>query len=553
LQARCRIACLRIPRFPIVVHQRDDASLKGKPFVILAGKGNHAHVVMCSPEAARHQIFAGMKLSEARAVCSDLIWREYDGALYREAQKQLCRKLIACTPKVTALEPGVFLLDAGGLNYLGGEQRFCLAVHKIVGKAGFAYQRIGLADSAFAATVASKVKRKQHYIVKAGDDVAFLAPLSIKHLPISLEMQESLHELGIRSIGQMVSLSAESLGQRFGKEGTIAYELAHGIDRRQPSLPPADKEFKSFVDLGSAIELLHEIQFVLKSMVDRLTRQLKDEGLLAEELLLSFFNDNDKFDERPIKLLRPANNPKFLLEVMKLSLEATPIQREVTAISLVVSCFTKETWDQLEIKRDQQLQVEDAADKTDSLSLTLMLQRFITRLGEDAVVQSIPNDQHIPEHAGAWLPVAGKPAVLPVVPVNIAYVNAKVGPSGLTSGLALRKLAAPKAVLVEFKGDQPAAITFEGRWYRIGQITVPERLSGLWWEQPVRKSYYNALIFPREPNQRAARMHEEPGSIHASADGVDSDRTGGGGCAGLLVLLVHDHEENAWFINGIYD
>jgi DNA polymerase-4 len=528
LQAQYRIACLRIPKFQIAVHQKDDPSLKGKPLALLSGKGNRAQVAMCSQEAERQQVFAGMKLSEAQAACADLIWRDYDPSLYKHAQQQLCKEMIACTPKVTALEPGMFLLDASGLNLLGGEKKFCRQLSKIAARNGYPDNHIGVADSTFAATVASKFKRQHCFIVDRQCDQQFLSPLSIKHLPISIDMQESLIELGVRTIGQMLGLSQQSLMERFGREGVVACELARGIDSRRPMLPPAEKEFKCFVDVGSALELLNEIQFVLKAMIDRLTQQLRQESWWAEELQLAFYNDDELVDERPIKLLRPSNHPKFLLEVMKLSLEATPLQREVTAISLAVSRFSKESWHQLEIDNEQDKLEQNEAQ---GMSLALMLQRFISRLGEDAVVKSIPNDQHIPEHAAAWMPVAHKPTVTPVVPVNINYVNAHAAPSGLVAGLALRKFAAPQSVLVEFQGEQPGAVAFEGRWYKIQEITTPERLSGLWWEQPVRRSYYVALLEPKG----------------APTDGNVAV------AQSLLVLLVHDHEKGGWCINGIYD
>ena len=496
---------------------------------------------MCSNEATRLNIVSGMKLSEAQAVCAGLVWKQYDEALYKHSQKKLSRELIGCSPKVTALEPGIFLLDAAGLNYVGGEQTFCRNIQKIAGKMGYRDLHIGIADSAFAATVASQFKRSQYYIVPAGDDRHFLKPLAIKHLPISLETQESLHELGIRTIGQMISLNEDSLVQRFGREGTIAYELSNGIDKRQPYLPPMEREFKCSVDLGSPIELLNEIQFVLKSMLDRLTREMKAQGWWAEELQLSFFNGDEKFDDRVVKLLRPSNHPKFLLEVMKLSLESNPIKREVTGITLCISRFAKEAWHQSPIEF-----MEDAVDGKDSdgnpigrnpLSLTLMLQRFMAKLGEEAVVRSIPNDQHMPEHAGAWLPVTTKPTVTPVVPVNVSYINARVGAAGLASGLTLRKCQSPVAVLVEFQGDSPTALTYAGKWYRVKHITEPERLSGLWWENPVRKSYYVALL----------ELREHKNVIALNDDNANAPESG------LLVSLVHDHEQSGWFVNGFYD
>ena len=513
-------------------------------------------MVLSSQQAERQQVFAGMKLSEARAACADLIFVDYDEHRYKQAHQRLCRAMIGCSPKVSVLEPGMFVLDAAGLSYLGGENKFCSNLYKLVARAGFSTAQIGIADSTFAAVVASKCKRRRFFIVEKGHDQEFLSPLSIKHLPINQDMQESLYELGIRAIGQMVSLSQESLMERFGKDGVIACELARGIDSRRPSLPPQEKEFKSFVDLGSAIELLNEIQFVLKSMSDRLMRDLRNQGYCAEELQLTFFNNDERTDQRPVKLLRPSNHPKFLLEVMKLSLEAKPLQREITAIELLVSRFCQENWQQLPTANDAATDSEmsdgspprdistPAPEEHHSMSLTLMLQRFISRLGEDAVVKPVPNDQHIPEHAAVWLPVAGKsgaPAT-PLVPVNISYVNAHVGPSALSCGLALRKLAAPQPVLVEFGGArdgeneniQPQAIAFEGRWYRVQEITVPERLSGLWWEQPVRRSYFVALIQPKEI------------VVDISSPAVTA-------ASSLLVLLVHDHQQGGWYVNGMYD
>lgn len=530
------------------MHQKDDAALKGKPFAIIQGKGNHAHVVMCSKEASIRNVVAGMKLTEAQAVCADLSWREYDQVLYRLAQKRLSRELIACSPRVSAEEPGVFFLDATGLHHLGGESKFCRIVQKVANQEGFVEAHVGVADSAFAATVASRFKRRRHYIVPRGDDASFLAPLPIKYLPVQHDIQESMLELGLRTMGQMTSLTANSLAERFGREGMIAYELAKGIDRRYPALPEMDKEFKCYVELGGPVELLNETQFVLKSMLDRITIQLKQEGFWADELSIAFFNDDEKFDERPIKLLRPSSHPKFLLEVLKLSLESTPLQREFTAVSLMVSRYSKENWEQTGIENvgedKESLPPENAPILAGTpMSLTLMMQRFLTRLGDDAVVRSVPNDHYLPEKAGTWMPIANQSPVSQVLPVNINYINAHTGPSGLVCGLVLKKSHVPAPVLVDFQGDLPSAITYHGRWHRVKEITQPEKLSGLWWENPVRKSYYVALIEPIEDKVVGLRSRAQANNQTVVAPPPST----------YLVLLVHDHDENIWSLEGFFD
>src|SRR5437588_743241 len=120
-----RIACLRIPRFQIVAHQKAEPALKAKPFVLLAGNGNRAQVMLSSKEAAIRRVYSGMKFSEARAVCSDLLWREYDDQLYAKLQAEIVQSLVAVSPQISGIDNGVFLLDATGLSHLGGEGKFC--------------------------------------------------------------------------------------------------------------------------------------------------------------------------------------------------------------------------------------------------------------------------------------------------------------------------------------------------------------------------------------------------------------------------------------------
>ena len=124
-----RIACLHIPRFQIVVHQKHE-ELEKKPFALVEGKltpggYNRARIFMCSEEAARQGIFPEMRLSEAKAECSELALRELDRTLYLSVQRQLMSTLINCSPKITAQDLGEFLLDASGLLHMGGESKFC--------------------------------------------------------------------------------------------------------------------------------------------------------------------------------------------------------------------------------------------------------------------------------------------------------------------------------------------------------------------------------------------------------------------------------------------
>lgn len=519
------------------MHQKHEPALKGKPFVLLAGKltaagSARAKIFMCSTEAHHKEVHEGMRLSEARGVCAELLWREYNSSLYLDAQRKLVHALVSCSPQVTAQETGIFLLDASGLKHLGGEGKFCRNVLKLSSQSGYTEGHVGIADSAFAAIVATRLKHTRWYIVPQGRDADFLAAFSIRHLPVSLDMQEALMGLGIKSMGQLTGLSITSLEKRFGAEGVLAYELALGRDDRRPCLPEPERRFECSVELGGPVDSLNEILFVLKAMLDRLTKQLQQEGLWVEELLLSLYNDNDKVYEHPVKLIHPSNHAKFLLEVVTLSLAERPIKREITGITLAVSRFSPESWEQTSLSgpagqeapgnRHNSRTWQRTGNTTLPESLTLLLQRLIARCGEDAVVRPVATDHYFREYAGVWIPILQDPPTRSSPAVDTEHLQTPH--SGIADGLVLRRTPTIP-LLLEFQNLSLAAINYGGQWHNIKACTIPERLSGLWWEKPVQHSYYTALISDRH------------------APDIDT----------RLVLLIRDHLTNRWYLGGNFD
>lgn len=512
-----RIACLRIPRFPIVVHQKQEPELKKEAFVLVGGR---SEVFLCSPEASRRYVRPGMRLSEARAVCSELRWRDYDDSLYIAAQKEMIFYLVECSPRVSAIQIGMFLMDADGLALLGGENLFARNIIRFVSQKGYTEGCIGIADSAFAATVAAQQQRRWQ-IVAPGKDSSFLSSLSVDYLPISLESKDTLYGLGVERMGQLTALPYEEVTKRFEKEGVLAYELASGIDRRRPSLPKIETSYQCYVDMGGPIESLNDTLFVIKSMLERLTSLLKQAGLCAEELTMCFYSDDDLFEERPVRLIRPSNQGKFLLEVLRLSIENKQLEKEFTSLRLIISKTTPELFKQVSMLSGDGTKLESPETRFSSDSFLLLVQKLNTRYGENALLRPVAIDHYTPERAGAWQPAIGSQGTS--LSVAVDYVKESAGNAALVSGLVLKRYAQPRSILVEVHKGQPETFTSEGVLYKIHRITTPECLSGLWWEQPVRKSYYTALVQPSSGNDY------------------------------LLVMLVYDHECKTWFVEGEYD
>ena len=566
------------------MYQKQESHLKNKSFALvptrikgLSDKVSYSNssafsriqIMMCSSEAGRVGVRAGMKLSEAKAICANLLWREYDHHIGLKYQTTLVKELIDCSPRIVAREPGIFLLDAEGRKHLGGENKLCRDILRLASKCGFVHGQVGVADSAFGALVATRFKNRRWFVVETGSDERFLSPLPISHLPMSEELQNLLLNLGIRSMGQLAQLSVARVLERFGEEGRKAHELSRGFDLSQPQMPVHEKQFSYRVEMGGPIEALNQTLFVMKSMLDKLTQALSTEGLRADELTVSFFNDEDKFDERPIKLINSSNHAKFLLEVLRLSLESQPLCREFTGLAICASRFSKEQWDQSSISQLNQRD-EDISPE----SLNLLLQRFITRLGDDALVKPMTNDHYMHEKAGFWQPiiqlknshtdfadVSSQPkketgnidqqtAVEPVnstemdlvtIAVDSEYIKESTGESGLVANLVFKKNSVPVPVMIEFNNTQPAAVRYHGRWHYIKKLTVPECMSGDWWEKPVRRSYYTALL---DSTNETGKDKDKDNDKDYDKDYMDYPS---------VMSLFHDHNSQSWFVDGIYD
>lgn len=541
-----RIACLRIPCFQIIVQQKQE-QLQGKPLALVNGKlsangYSRSRIFMHSQEADQYQIKNNMRLAEAKAQCAQLILREQDEVLYKIAQRQLISKLISCSPKIKAQSMNTILLDASGLSLQGGESHFCHNVLKLCSKAGYIDSYIGIADSAFAAIVASQINQRRFNIIPQKEDTKFLAPLSIQYLNLSKDIEDTLLTLGITTLGKLANIPISELNKRFNKFNEIIWrpwELAQGLDNNQPTLPQIEKTYECSIDLGGAISQFNEIAFALKSMLNRLISDLKQNGLCAQEITLSLYNNTNKFDERILPLIQATNNTKFLLEIVRLSLNTKPLIRELTSLKLKISRHNIEQWEQNTVNQNNLSIQSNNKSKQKELSL---LQRFSVRYDKNTLFKAQASNQYLNENAGVWIPITNninysvKDSLLPL---DLKYLQNK-GYHSVPVDLILRPTLPETKVLVQLNNEKPTAINYKKRWYKIKSITNSEYLSCQWWDKTSAKYYYKVLVESLANTTDSITINNNIATHNTNNQS-------------LLMLLVYDKLKNSWHIEGIYD
>jgi hypothetical protein len=115
------------------------------------------------------------------------------------------------------------------------------------------------------------------------DSAEFLWPLSIRHLPISLEAKERFQMLGYTTVGQITELRLSSLREQFGEESHTIYQLIWG-GKYEPiaALYPKDSLTEQLY-FDNPIDDLEVFDRALRLTANRIGKRLRDSDLCGQD------------------------------------------------------------------------------------------------------------------------------------------------------------------------------------------------------------------------------------------------------------------------------
>ena len=474
-----RVACLRVPDFPVAVHLRADA-VAGPVGVaiVVRGEGARAEVAAASEAARRCGIEVGMRATDARGLHPALHEWAWTSSLYDEAQTRLAAVLLAASPRVCSAGLGAFWLDAGGWDRLGGEGTFVEAARSAALAAGYPEARIGIADTAAAARAATRLRGCAVHRVPSGGDARFLATLPLRVLPVSGDLLGLLAALGLETVSELAELEPGEVEARLGAEGTRAHRWARGLDdgREGPfgGRAPSDRSVE--IELPGPVERLEPILFLLKSCLDRLSDSLAAEGLCLSVFELTIDTEDGPF-HRTVRSARPTRQVPILLGLCRTALDGLQLPGRALGIRVEVGEVVPALAEQADL-------FEAARPDPDALAATLT--RLQGRWGPESVVRPAAADSHRPERTGRWEPVD----LMTELTRDGAPLTDHGSPITGHPALVLRLWPRPQPVGVRIEDGRPGAVTVDGGWRAVRALQGPERLSGDWWEDHYRREYY---------------------------------------------------------------
>jgi DNA polymerase-4 len=225
---------LNVADFAVAVERTIDRRLDGRPVVVAPPGAARASVYDMSEEAYQTGVRKGMALARAVRLCRDACILPPRPERYAQAMRALRQRALPYSPRIEAGDiDGHLFIDATGTGRLFGPPVDLAArLYREIRASLCLAPAWSVAPNKLIAKVATRlVKPEGEYIVMAGDEQAFLAPLGLELIPgIERDDLIRLHEFNLTRAHEVAALGLEDLRVPFGGRALLLYEAVRGID-----------------------------------------------------------------------------------------------------------------------------------------------------------------------------------------------------------------------------------------------------------------------------------------------------------------------------------
>ena len=481
-----RYACLLIPDLPLAAVLRAEPELSGKPLVVV------------DDESIVSGWLRGLTIAQARAAVPDLIVRGLSSQGLESAHAALADVALSATSRVEDTSPGTAYLDLEGSEALFPSERGLLtALDARLANVGLDSVRAGIGPTRTVAFLAARHDGGGH-VVRTAEARAFLAPLPLDLLDPPDDLWERLARWGLRTLGELSRIPRPALGTRLGEEGVALARRARGADL-SPFRPATPRlRFEESAEPGYPVADLEALSFILRGVLDRLTRRLRVRGLAVRELLLEFWLESGQRFTRSVSLGAATLEVPVLTSLVRLALEQHAPPEPVERLRITATPGSVES-----AQLDLFLPPLPAPAE-----LAVTVARLEALCGADRVGAPGVVDTHRPDAARieAFATDARGAQLLRDAPAPRA-------------AMALRALRPPRVVRVRERNQHPVRLEYDGQTLRVLRCAGPWRLFGEWWgERCFARDYFDVEL---------------------------SD--------GGVYRLYHSLQDDAWRLDGLYD
>ncbi len=323
-------------------------------------------------------------------------------------------------------------------------------------------------------------------MIASSETASAIAPLPIEALRLSPLMQSLLRELGLRTIGPLLSLSRDDLAERFDAQLLRRLDQALGnipelFAAHQP--PPRCEVSHSW---ETSITNTASLFFAWEHLLPRLLDPLEKRGRGVTRLLAELIGESRSTRRLVVGLLRPTFDPRWLLDLLQLRMETVRLCEPIIGTRLAIL-------EEAPAAIQQRVLFQSLTPPIESSAWASLVERLTGRLGSHAVLRIDRRADHQPEHAWIAKPWVGAKATTSASPRR---GKASGGAPPQIESMPLRPtllLSEPHPIRVIAVAPQgyPQQFRNRGQESRVTRCWGPERIETGWWRGPsMRRDYY---------------------------------------------------------------
>lgn len=321
------------------VEQRDDPSLRGRPVIVGGGV-----VMAASYEAKARGVRSAMGGRQALRLCPDAVVVPPRMHAYTQASRDVFAVFHDTTPVVEGLSIDEAFLEVGGLFRIRGAPSKIAAQLRLDVR-----QRVGLpisvgvARTKYLAKVASAVSKPDGLLVVPSDqELLFLHALPVERLwGVGQVTAQKLHEARLHTVGAVAALGERELQALIGPgAGRHLHALSHNRDPRRVEVGRRRRSMGAQHALGRGHHSPADLDVVLLSLVDRVTRRMRGAGRNGSTVTIRLRFDDFTRSTSSHTLPQPTANMSTVLGSARGLLRsrgAEIAQRGITLLGVAVS------------------------------------------------------------------------------------------------------------------------------------------------------------------------------------------------------------------------
>ncbi len=330
------------------------------------------------------------------------------------------------------------------------------------------YAKISLANYIGSAWAFAKFSDRT--VINPEEEYDALLKLSVAALRIESDVIERLHKLGLKQIGNVVSMPAAALNRRFGQhlvtrlqqllgtktEHVIPVMLAEPYEERLPCLEP----------IMTAIGIEIALRKLLQTLCSRLIKEHK--GLRISTF--KCYRCDGKIEQISSATGAPSNNVKHLFKLFE-----TKIPTIEPALGIELFTLSAQ---QVEDHVAEQQNLWHAQWELDNLQLSELLDRLSAKVGDQVICRYLPAEHYWPERS---------------VIKTTSLTEQKATEWKLDRPRPIQLLSPPQVIQVTAPVPDypPMNFRYKGVLHKVAKADGPERIEQEWWLQDgMHRDYY---------------------------------------------------------------